>query len=559
MWSLLTLFATFTFASALSFLSQPSVKITNGTVLGYRLAGVDSFKGIPFAQPPVGQLRLRTPQPLNQSFGTFSATNTMPQMCPQFDAPLDVPSPTPQVFLDIINSEPVSNLTNQGEDCLTLNVQRPANTTGNSKLPVVIWIYGGGFEGGSTISSPTNDATAIINRAVALNAPVVYVSMNYRLSHFGFLGGKEVQAAGISNLGLLDQRLAMKWVQDNIAAFGGDPRKVTIWGESAGSLSVLDHLIAKNGDNTYHGKPLFHGAILDSGSMLPAESISSARAQDVFNRVVTAGGCDNSTDILACLRSLPYEKFKLAGQVVPSASGYQSVNVYYLPRPDNSSNFYPQSADQAIYAGDYAKVPVLIGNQQDEGTLPALFPYNITNNEQVVEYLKLYFPQAPNGTVQRLVNVYPDNPADGAPYNTGDLNNWYPEFKRIAAIIGDLYYILVRRVYLESVSETIPAWSYLSTYDHLTSILGTTHGSDLSVIYGAVQTAPLQPSPLDYFISFVNHFDPNGLFPQQNFPKYCNVTKQMLSFNNGSNSVITDDFRTEQYKVFKEVFSMLLH
>ena len=111
------------------------------------------------------------------------------------------------------------------------------------------------------------DASTLISRSVSLGAPVIYVAVSYRLAGFGFLAGRELQQDGSTNLGLRDQRLGLQWVAENIREFGGDPDRVTIWGESAGSISVYDHLFINNGDNTYNGKPLFISAVMDSGSV----------------------------------------------------------------------------------------------------------------------------------------------------------------------------------------------------------------------------------------------------------------------------------------------------
>lgn len=156
--------------------SAPSVTIQHGTVTGSTLGGVDSFKGIPFAQPPVGDLRLKPPQPITSSFGTFSATGT-PKACPQFFAQVNTTDIPSDVVGTLLNTPFVQAVTDTSEDCLTLNVQRPAGTTSSSKLPVVFWIFGGGFEFGST---QTYDGSSLISRSVGLNESVIYVAVNYR-------------------------------------------------------------------------------------------------------------------------------------------------------------------------------------------------------------------------------------------------------------------------------------------------------------------------------------------------------------------------------------------
>lgn len=242
----------------------PTVKTTTpeatieGSVLPFiGSAGgfVENFKGIPFAQPPVGNNRLRPPVPLDpsSSLGNVDATTLLPKQCPQFLLGEDIQIPNvPGVAADVLETvvdSPLlkNNIIGGQEDCLTVNVQRPAGTKAGDNLPVMLWIFGGGFELGSTAMY---DGSNVVARSVELGKPVVFAAVNYRVGGFGFLGGKEVLAEGSANLGLLDQRLGMQWVADNIASFGGDPDKVTLWGESAGAISIFDQLIANNGKVT---------------------------------------------------------------------------------------------------------------------------------------------------------------------------------------------------------------------------------------------------------------------------------------------------------------------
>lgn len=200
-------------------LAAPSVVTTGGTVVvGSTASGVDTFQGIPFAQPPVGQLRLQPPQPLTTSLGTVNAT-TVPNQCPQFvgsgavsPASIPLPAVLPLLAKLAVGGSPAP----QSEDCLYLNVQRPANASSNDKLPVMVWIHGGGYETGSASTPPSNTGATIISRSVQLGNPVLFVAIQYRLNGFGFLAGSEVQAAGASNLGLRDQRLALQWVSRSI-------------------------------------------------------------------------------------------------------------------------------------------------------------------------------------------------------------------------------------------------------------------------------------------------------------------------------------------------------
>lgn len=156
--------------------SGPSVTTNDGTVVGSSLNGVDTFNGIPFAEPPIGPLRLKPPQPLNSSFGTFDATQA-PAACPQFINILNPDYLPPDALDKLLNSPLLQTVTNQDEDCLTINVQRPAGAAEDANLPVLFWIYGGGFEAGST---SMYDGSSFVERSVEMGTPVVYVAVNYR-------------------------------------------------------------------------------------------------------------------------------------------------------------------------------------------------------------------------------------------------------------------------------------------------------------------------------------------------------------------------------------------
>lgn len=196
--------------------TAPTATIENGVVVGTSSGGVDSFSGIPFAQPPVGDLRLRAPRSYTAPFpgGTFAATKAAPA-CPQFAFQVDnldksnIPgSVLSDVIGELLNS-PVGKIAgNQQEDCLYISVQRPEGTTAEDKLPVLFWIYGGGFVAGW---SAMYDGSNIVKTSVELGQPVIYVAVGYRLGGYGFLHGKELAAEGGTNLGLRDQRLGLEW------------------------------------------------------------------------------------------------------------------------------------------------------------------------------------------------------------------------------------------------------------------------------------------------------------------------------------------------------------
>lgn len=188
--------------------TAPQVKIQNGTVEGYHVSAYqqDFFLGIPFAQPPVGPLRYRVPQPLNKSYAGILSAKTYYPLCVGYGGD--------DIGYDV------------SEDCLALNVIRPSGHEGQ-KLPVAVWIHGGGLQMGGTADRRYN-LSFIVQNSVEIGKPIMAVSIAYRLASWGFLGSQEVLGSGNTNLGFRDQRLALHWLQENVEAFGGDASKVQI-------------------------------------------------------------------------------------------------------------------------------------------------------------------------------------------------------------------------------------------------------------------------------------------------------------------------------------------
>ncbi|KAI1084052.1 alpha/beta-hydrolase [Whalleya microplaca] len=525
--------------------STAAVTIHQGTIIGSSLNGVENFGGIPFAEAPEGNLRLRPPQRLNSSLGTFDATGLGPG-CPQmyFSTKGDLLS---SVLGTLLNTPFLQTVTDQKEDCLTVRVQRPAGTKADAKLPVLFWIFGGGFELGS---AQLYDSSGLISNGVDQGKPFITVAVNYRLGGFGFLAGKEILADGASNLGLLDQRMALEWVQDNIEAFGGDPEKVTIWGESAGAISVFNQMALYGGDNTYNGKKLFRAGIMNSGSITPSDPIDCDRCQGVYDTVVARAGCAGASDTLQCLREVDYDTFLGATNSVPGVLSYSSVALSYSPRPDGV--VLPESPDVLVASGKYAAVPMIIGDQEDEGTLFSLFQPNITDTDKLIDYLQTQlFSGATREHIEDLVSTYDSSIIAGSPFNTGIFNNPYPEFKRLAAILGDLVFTLTRRIFLTSAlaaNPDVPSWSYLASYDYGTPILGTFHASDiLQVFYGLLPNYASKAIQ-SYYISFLYTMDPNNGTSSEflEWPQW-KENKELMQFYNDRGSLLADNFRSGSY------------
>ncbi|KXJ86785.1 sterol esterase [Microdochium bolleyi] len=523
-----------------------TIDTPQGTLVGTSLLGVESWGGIPFADAPVGQLRLRPPVRSTKNLGKFDATGAGPS-CPQMLFSTDGQVIT-QVLGDLLNNPLLQTATGQTEDCLTMRVQRPAGTKPGDKLPVLFWIFGGGFEFGS---AQMYDGRGLVLNSVAQGKPFIFVAVNYRTGGFGFLAGKEVLADGAANLGLLDQRMGLEWVADNIASFGGDPSKVTLWGQSAGSISVFDQMALYGGDNTYKGRPLFRGAVMSSGSLAPTDPVDCPKAQAVYDTVVRKAGCAAAADTLSCLRALPYARFLDAANSVPGILSYSSAALSYLPRPDGK--ILTESTEVLARVGRYAAVPMIIGDVEDEGTLFGLFQPNITTEARLVDYLRnIFFNNAARSDMQALVRTYPSSQSAGSPFRTGLFNIAYPQFKRLAAILGDLVFTLTRRLFLEYTTAAhpdVPAWSYLAGYNYGLPILGTFHGSDLVQFFYGIKPNYAAGAFQAYLTSFVTNLDPNTDTDRRYQPwAQWKGGRQLMMIDAGSGRMAGDDFRGNSFE-----------
>jgi para-nitrobenzyl esterase len=298
---------------------SPVVGTANGAVRGASSGPVDEFLGIPYAAPPVGALRWRPPQPAANWSGVRDATQFAPH-CPQLASPF--------------------GLASTSEDCLFLNVFTPSHEQAGAHSPVMVWIHGGALVTGE---SNDYDPTKLVEDGVTV------VTINYRLGALGFLADPALADANgqSGDYGLMDQQAALRWVQRNIASFGGDPRNVTIFGESAGGLSVLSQVASPA------ARGLFAKAIAESGSYnLTQTSLASAEAAG--QAFAAKAGCPDQT--AACLRSLPVSTI-LANE---DAAGYT---------PNINTEVLPQSLKTAFATGEFNRVPIINGTNHDEWRL----------------------------------------------------------------------------------------------------------------------------------------------------------------------------------------------
>ncbi|GJE92623.1 carotenoid ester lipase precursor [Phanerochaete sordida] len=506
----------------------PSVTLDQGTFTGAPAGLANKFLGIPFAQPPTGNLRFNLPVPNAPYTGAHDAGSFGPA-CPQQAAQLPVPPGIVSNVTQFIVETVTAVVTPFSEDCLTVNVWTPADVPAGAKLPVVVWIFGGGFEFGGT---SMYDGGVIVSRSVEMGTPVVYVSMNYRLSAFGFLAGQEVKDAGVGNLGLQDQRQALRWVQQYIPAFGGDPTKVTIWGESAGAISVALQLLAHNGA----AEGLFRGAFMQSGSPTPVGDV--ARGQADYDALVARTGCAPARDTLQCLRGVPFAALLAAVDASPSITSRQSLALAWMPRADGV--FLADDPQVLVQQGRVADVPFVTGDCDDEGTIFALSNLNITTDTQLRAYLAEFFlPHASAAQLDTLLALYPADPAQGAPFGTGALDALSPQYKRLAALLGDLVFQAPRRFFAGERAGAQRVFAFLNKRLKATPGVGSAHGTDLLNVYGGGDMA-------DYLIHFVVALDPNGP-GLLSWPAYSAARPQLLTFLDGPVplALSEDTFRAE--------------
>ncbi|RDX48924.1 extracellular triacylglycerol lipase precursor [Lentinus brumalis] len=544
-WFVFTVAATLLAACPLSVLAQfPQVNVGETTVTGVSQTflgalGIDFFGGIPFAQPPVGNLRFAPPVLLDTPATEILNATQFGAPCVQF------------------------NVAGVSEDCLTLNIFRPSGVSSNASLPVMLWIYGGGFLQG--VSSVFN-ASGIIAQSVLRGTPVVYVSINYRVGPFGFPQGTEADTRNAVNLGLKDQLIGLQWVKSHIGAFGGDPEKVTIFGQSAGAISIADLYLNSGLEN------FVRGAIFESGSAGTLPFFNASRRDVVWDKYVSeVPACANATegDTISCMQSVDTASLLTAWEETAASFPEPFLFVPVLDGPDG---LVPDLPSKLLAAGKFSKIPFIAGTVLDEGT--DFTPTSISTDEQVIEFITVDdqpFADPPASfqtDVASLMQLYPDNPALGSPFGTGNETfGFSSQYKRAAALLGDASFQGPRREWIQAASSAgVTTFGYHFTDQNAvtTPSKGVTHAIEIPYVYG--QTALTSPNPavrllseamVDYWISFAVSLTPNdgkGL-NKTIWPQYQPDQQVLLKFDTGSFvqnattptfAIIPDDYHAQQ-------------
>ncbi|KAL0578987.1 hypothetical protein V5O48_003027 [Marasmius crinis-equi] len=449
-----------------------------------------AYLGIPYAEPPLGDLRFRAPLPLNrtriteQSNGQVIDATQYPDFCIQ-------------------GSIGQGDAGGAGsEDCLKVNIYAPAGAKKGDNLPVLFYIHGGGYVFGNPRNWP-------FDHWIRQSPNVVVVSVYYRLDSFGFLSIPEFDdsAVGDSNAGFLDQVEALRWVRDNIASFGGDPSKVTINGQSAGGGSVQHHLVANEDEG------LFSGAIAQS--VARSKTPSPEQVKPLFDFYASRAGCDASTvdAKLACLRTASVSALAMAQDSARLFNGsYRSFN------PVVDGKVIVGHATTLISQGKFRKVPMMVGATSNETS---------GGGTDIAATLHATYPALSDEDVQDILAAYP-------------LSDFVSAEDRSRVVSGENALICAREIFGAAFANAPAAWTYRYNQPNPTTadvVQGTAHAAENWMMFlgtntgvnGTTTFTPMTPVEnafaeelIAYWLSFVRSGDPNTfkLSRSPEWPRY---------------------------------------
>ena len=465
-----------------------TVAVTGGTIEGVEQDGIFSYKGIPFAAPPVGNLRWKSPQPVIPWEGVKKTDKFAPG--PMQDTSFGAVLGGPQIV---------------SEDCLYLNVWTGAKKT-DEKRPVMVWIYGGGFGIGMT-SSPAYDGTNLAKKGVIL------VSVAYRVGPMGFLADPELSAEsghGSGAYGIQDQIAGLKWVKDNIASFGGDPSNVTIFGESAGGFSVCMLTASPM------AKGLFQRAISESGGGLGPARMNLKQAEEMGKKYLENLGANTIAEARALSAEEIQKNTKGMGSFWPVADG---VTI-------------PENMYEAFENGSFNDTPILVGTNSNEG---GLFVNQKLDSEGFIKMVRKQYPQDPD----EILKAYPHATEEEATQSAKDL-------------MRDSTFAWPTWAWATLETRNGKDKAYVYYFDHRVPGVpgGANHASEIPYVFGNLTSpGPMGNRPVteedkalnklisSYWINFARTGDPNG----EGLPKWP-------AFNDKENQVMYFDSETGSRK-----------
>ncbi|KAJ5683548.1 hypothetical protein N7462_006713 [Penicillium macrosclerotiorum] len=462
---------------------SPTISLDYATYQGVSLTnGVDQYLGMRFAKAPTGNLRFRAPQDPDVFNELQHATEFGP------------------ICVGVGQSVSAT----RAEDCLFVNVWKPANASINSNLPVWLFIQGGGY---SRNSNANYNGSTVVEES---GHDIVFVNFNYRVGVLGFLASKEMQENGDLNAGLLDQRKVLSWIQTHIRDFGGNPDHVVLHGDSAGAGSVAHHLTAYGGRDLN----LFVGAVAESVFWPTQRSVAEMAFQ--YQNFLEVTGCDVSADPLSCLRSLDITMIQKHNVKKPFPGGSDSPVPlwYFLPVVDG--DLVPDRLYSLFQQGKFIHVPLMVTDDTNEGTP---FGYNAINPAEMAQFIKNNYPRLSDEQLSAIQEAYPKEIS---------LPKHEAYFPSASKAYGEATFTCPGNMMAASMSKYYSpdnVWNYrFNVLDptEASSGMGVPHVFELPSIFGLGETnlpdysfattnANIVPVTMNYYLSFVKELNPNTL------------------------------------------------
>jgi len=470
----------------------PVVRVDGGRVGGVRRSSVWAYLGVPYAAPPVGDLRWRPPERV-ADWKDVRACDRYGPSCPQAGG----------IF---------GGGGSQSEDCLSLNVWTPPGEQGR-RLPVMVFIHGGSFLSGS---GSMYDGSSLAAH------DVVVVTINYRLGPFGFFAHPLLTAesphGSSGNYGLLDQRAALEWVRRNIAEFGGDPAAVTVFGESAGGASVVDHLVSPGSDGLFAQAIVQSAPYIDDGIVIYSTrplAVAERLGADLSRQL----GCADAPDELEALRDVPAERLLEVGDpgddIFPTGITYQPVVDGWV---------LPDVPVDLLADGRFSRVPLVVGSTRDEADIAAIGtgPADLDAAEAQRALRRIYGEHFDAIMGLFSSSAGQDGGGDGEGTGAeGDAGDAEDEALRAAveSVTLTLFTAPARYAADRMAATGTPTYRYLFTAAPLGDGLGAFHGSELPYVFGSDmlnldltgdRSAELSAAMMRYWTTFAADGDPNG-------------------------------------------------
>jgi len=506
------------------------IVLAHGSLQGSLEGGARRFLGIPYAQPPVGPLRFKAPLPAEPWPSTRDATEFGGRCAHR--ASLNAGAGT------------------ENEDCLYLNVWTPEPAP-SEPLPVLFWIHGGGNQNGSSSDAVPGVADRLFydGQSFAENHGVVFVSLNYRLGAFGYLSlaGLRDEGSPSGNQGLLDQRLALEWVRDNIAAFGGDPNNVTIFGESAGARNVCFQVVSPG------SRGLFRRAISESGDCT-GRIFSRAEAETQAAAYAAAVGCGADSDVLGCLRAKPVAELLIPDQLegaaadAPGGDAYSGGTPLWEFRPTVDGEVVPKMPRDLFAEGAVGVDAYLMGTNTEEGALAHL---SAPSADTEADYL-LALDRRFGAFAPRVAAAYPV--ADFAT----------PNDALIRVATDSRYACAVQDFAIRATQANLAVHAY--NFDLAYAIpglagLGPAHGAELTFVFSSLAADQWPPGNAEisdlmqtYWARFAETGDPNAP-GTPTWEAFSPERGNRLNLDLDPNSV--ESFRSERCALWFEYFETL--